>query len=555
MLAHELDRRYGSDFDIHCEADLADAQGVLSDHPPDEVAIVIVDHTLAVRGGIEFLSLCSSLCPRAKRLISVVPGDRDAFDVLSASIALGRADYMIRKPMKEGDERFHRVIAEMIDEWATVGGHYAIAVHVVAPQSSARAHEMRDLLQRNGVPYDYLPSDGPEAKALLESRGVAPTDLPVLVLWNGPVLVDPSNAEAADALGASVKPDTKLYDVVVVGGGPAGLAAAVYASSEGLSTLVLEREAIGGQAGTSSRIRNYLGFPHGVTGVDLSQRAYEQAWLFGTDFCFMQDATVLRPCEEGYEILTRTGDRVRARTVILSTGVSYRRIGVEALDRLVGMGVFYGAAASEAAAVSGGHAFVVGGGNSAGQAAVHLSGFASQVTVLVRGRSLAASMSDYLIRELDLRPNIHVRYDCEVVDGGGTGRLERVAVKDRSDGSISEVPCDGLFVMIGAQPHLDWLPAAVARDDWGYIVTGRDLDLPAAGWREQREPYHLETSLPGVFAVGDIRHRSIKRVASAVGEGSAAIQSVHQYLEDEALRAASRQADVRPSATRSASPA
>ena len=355
----------------------------------------------------------------------------------------------------------------------------------------------------------------------------------MLVLFDGTVLVDPSLEEIAKGLGARAALAHDRYDIVVVGAGPAGLGAAVYAASEGLRTLVLEREAMGGQAGTTSLIRNYLGFPRGLSGTDLAVRAYEQAWLFGTEFDFGRAVTGLRREGDDRVVVLEDGTEIRARAVIIAGGVSYRRLGTPALDALLGRGVFYGAAVAETKAMRGRNVFVVGGGNSAGQAAVHLAKYAARVTVLVRGDSLARSMSDYLIRQIDATPNIGVRLRTRVVDAVGEGRLEALVLDDASDGRET-VKADGLFVFIGARPRTDWLPAGVLRDEHGFVLTGNDLLVdgqPPQGWPLERPPLMLETSIPGVFAAGDVRHGSVKRVASAVGEGATALQACHAFFE------------------------
>jgi thioredoxin reductase (NADPH) len=361
----------------------------------------------------------------------------------------------------------------------------------------------------------------------LQRLGVGHPAGPVLSLYTGVVLVDPANAEVAAALGLDVRPADQTYDVVIVGAGPAGLAAAVYGASEGLSIALLEREAFGGQAGTSSRIRNYLGFPDGVSGGELAQRAYEQAWVFGTHLVYGNPATSLAKDQDLLVVGLEDGSQARARAVVIASGVSYRRLGIPELEALAGAGVFYGAGTIEAQAAAGKPAFVVGGGNSAGQAALHLSKYAQQVTILIRSRSLAASMSDYLIRQIDAAPNVDVRYRCEVAGGGGSGHLEHLLLRNRDSGATELVPAAGLFVLIGAQPFTGWLPEAIRRDPWGFIVTGPDT---GQDWPLQRAPFLLETTTPGVFAAGDVRHGAIKRVASAVGEGSTAIRLIHDYL-------------------------
>jgi thioredoxin reductase (NADPH) len=353
-----------------------------------------------------------------------------------------------------------------------------------------------------------------------------------VVLFDGRVLADPSRAEVAEALGVRTTPAGGRYDVAVIGAGPAGLAASVYGASEGLATVVLEPEAIGGQAGTSSLIRNYLGFPMGVSGADLAVRAYTQAWNFGAEYVY-GNAAGLRP--EGSDLVVTLADRheVRARAVVVASGMAYRRLGIPALDALTGAGVFYGAAASEAQAMKGCEVFVAGGANSAGQAAVHLARYAARVTVLIRAHSLAESMSEYLIREIESAPNITVRRRVAVTGGAGRGRLESLTVTDLDSGAAQQVAAMALFVMIGAEPRTQWLPEAVRRDESGFVLTGADLLIegrPDETWPLRRLPMFLESSLPGVFAVGDVRHGSVKRVASAVGEGSIAISLVHDHL-------------------------
>lgn len=348
------------------------------------------------------------------------------------------------------------------------------------------------------------------------------------IFRDGSVLHAPSLADVAAALGVSTRPSSEVYDLAILGAGPAGLTAAVYGASEGLDTLVVEPQAIGGQAGTSAMIRNYPGFPRGISGGELAFRAWEQTLLFGAEFVFMQQATGLTPRERERVIALTDGSAVLAQAVIVATGVAYRRLGIPSLERFLGVGVFYGAAGVEAPAMTGEEVFVVGGANSAGQAALHLAKFAQQVTLLVRGESLAASMSDYLITQLAAAPNVAVRLGTRVVDGHGQVRLEALTVEDGATGQREEVPAAALFVMIGAEPRTEWLRETLQLDDHGFILTGRDL--PAGTWPLERPPLPFETSLPGVFAVGDVRHGSVKRVAGAVGEGSVAVGSVHPYL-------------------------
>jgi len=353
------------------------------------------------------------------------------------------------------------------------------------------------------------------------------------VMFDGRVLVDPSNADVATALGVPTRPGAGRYDVAVIGAGPAGLAAAVYGASEGLSTVVLEPEALGGQAGSSSLIRNYLGFPSGVSGEELAVRAYTQAWSFGAEYVYGSPASGLRPDGAELVVTLAGGSEVRSRAVVVATGMSYRRLGIPALDALAGAGVFYGAASTEARAMKDREVYVVGGANSAGQAAVHLARYAARVTMLVRGPTLADSMSDYLIQEIDTAANIEVRCRVAVIGGAGPGRLDWLTLTSLDSGTTETVPASALFVLIGAEPRTQWLPDAVQRDPSGFVLTGTDLirdGQAPVDWPLGRLPMFLESSLPGVFAVGDVRHGSVKRVASAVGEGSIAIHLVHSHL-------------------------
>jgi len=438
------------------------------------------------------------------------------------------------RPWGHPEERPYPLIGELLSAWVkTTGRARLAAIRVVGRRRSPRSHQLRNLLERNGVAYGFYFDDSAEGRQLLREAHQDGTRLPVVVMWDGRVLVDPSVAEIVGAASGETRPEPAVYDVAIVGAGPAGLAAATYGASEGLHTLQLEREAVGGQAGTSSLIRNYLGFPSGVSGGELAVRAYTQAFNFGAEYVYGSPAAALRP--EGPELVVTVADgtEVRSRAVVVASGMAYRRLGIPALDALTGSGVFYGAAASEARAMKDSEVFVVGGANSAGQAAVHLARYAAQVTVLVRGRSLADSMSEYLIQEIESAPNIAFRCRVAVTGGAGQSRLESLILTDLDSGAADTVDAMALFVLIGAEPRTQWLPDAVRRDQSGFVVTGTDLlegGRPHADWPLKRLPMFLESSLPGVFAVGDVRHGSVKRVASAVGEGSIAIRLVHDYL-------------------------
>jgi thioredoxin reductase (NADPH) len=412
-------------------------------------------------------------------------------------------------------------------------------VRIVGEPWSARSHELQDILNRSVVPYAFYPADSEEGRELLAGVDKTSARLPVVIVFDRQVLVDPSNAEMADAFemsspfGLNTLPDVRNFDLVIIGAGPAGLAAAVYGASEGLRTVVVEKETFGGQAGTSSLIRNYLGFSRGISGSELAWQAYQQAWLFGASFRLARQATALHQRGERLVVSLSDGTEVAGRAAIVATGASYRRLGAPSLEALQGAGVFYGAADTQAHGMKGQEVYVVGGGNSAGQAARHLSKHASRVTLLVLGESLAADMSQYLIEEIEATENILVRLNTQVLEGGGQGRLEHLVLKDRASGLTETAPAVALFVLIGARPHTGWLPEKIVRDATGYIITGSDLlrdGGPPEGWPLERPPMLLETSVPGVFAAGDVRYGSVKRVASAVGEGSIAIQMIHKYL-------------------------
>jgi thioredoxin reductase (NADPH) len=531
----ELRKRYGADYQVIVAGSTEEAVDVLGRLRDDgsQVALVLADRQLPGMTGTELLARVRQLHPPARRALLISWGDRSSMEAVAEATVLGDLDAYAVTPGTPPDERFHQVITEQLGEWGRSNLPGLEVVRVVGEPWAARSHELRELLGRNGVPFGFYPAGGPEAQRLLEEAGAAGTALPAVVMFDGRVLANPANAEVAEALGVSTRPGGSRYDVTVIGAGPAGLAAAVYGASEGLSTVVLEPEAIGGQAGTSSLIRNYLGFPSGVSGGDLAVRAYTQALSFGAEYVYGNPASALRPDGAELVVTLADGSEVRSRAVIVATGVAYRRLGIPALDALTGAGVFYGAASSEAKAMKDREVFVAGGANSAGQAAVHLARYAAQVTVLVRGHSLADSMSEYLIREIESAPNIAVRPRVAVTGGGGPGRLERLTVTDLESGAAETVPAAALFVLIGAEPRTQWLPDAVRRDQSGFVLTGSDLlqdGQPDEQWPLRRPPMLLESSLPGLFAAGDVRHGSVKRVASAVGEGSIAIRLVHDHL-------------------------
>jgi thioredoxin reductase (NADPH) len=533
----ELRKRYGTDYQVIVTGSAEEALRVLGQLREDQrqVSLVLADQRLPGATGTELLARVRQLHPAARRALLISWGDQPTFQAVVEATFLGDIDAYVVKPGTPPDERFHQAISEQLGEWGRAYHSALEVVRVVGEEWAPSSHELRELLGRNGVPFGFYPAGSPDGRCLLEEAGAAGKALPVVVMSDGRVLPAPSPTEVAEALGVATRPAGGCYDVTVIGAGPAGLAAAVYGASEGLATVVLEPEAIGGQAGTSSLIRNYLGFPAGVSGGDLAVRAYNQAFSFGAEYVYGSPARGLWP--EGAELVVTTADgsEVRSRAVVVATGMAYRRLGIPALDELTGAGVFYGAAASEARAMKDRHVFVVGGANSAGQAAIHLARYAAQVTLLVRGPSLADSMSEYLIREIESASNVTVRRRVAVTGGAGQGRLERLTLTDLESGAAETVAAAALFVLIGAEPHTQWLPGAVRRDPSGFVLTGADLlqdgRVPEP-WPLRREPMLLESSLPGVFAAGDVRHGSVKRVASAVGEGSIAIHLIHRYLRD-----------------------
>lgn len=532
LLEEELRRRYGIDYDVVVSETTAEALDTLRRlrDAGRQIAIVLADQALPDLPGIEFFSQAAALFPDAKRGL-LVPwgawGHQEVAEHIHRLVGLSRIHYYVLKPWRPRDEYFHRTITEFLLEWERAASPTPWEVVVVGDPRSRRVHDLASILARNGIPHSSFTADSQEGRAALDQAGAPDDGRPVVIMRGGRVLVDPTNSELATAYGVPTSLNSAAdVDVVVVGSGPAGLAAAVYAASEGLSTLVVERESIGGQAASSSLIRNYLGFSRGIGGAELAQRAYQQAWVFGASFVLMQEVESLRAQGDRYVLSLSGGQEVSTRAVVLATGVSYRRIDVPELAALVGAGVFYGASVTEARALEGEDVYVVGGGNSAGQAAMYLARYARSVTILIRGRTLAESMSQYLMDEIAAAPNIHVRYSTEVVGGRGEARLEGLTLRDRTSGEESDVPAAGLFILIGAMPRTDWLPEELARDQWGYVLTGPDVPGEApAGPRSMHE-----TSLPRVFAVGDVRSRSVKRVASAVGEGSVVISQVHAAL-------------------------
>jgi thioredoxin reductase len=535
----ELERRYGSDYRIVPGAGPDEVEAALSAAGDPLVAVLLGGLGEGDPDGLEVLRTCHSAHPGAVAVALIRWGDFGTARPIFEAITVGQLDRWVYAPQGRADEEFHRSVTEVLDEWSSRQDGGFEAVRIVGDRWDPHAQHLRDQLTRNRIPLGFYEAGTPGGQGLLADLGLERPRLPVVVVRFKPeqtVLQAPSDLEVAEAFGLfdPLDPDA-VHDVVVVGAGPAGLGASVYAASEGLDTLQVECEAVGGQAGTSSLIRNYLGFPTGVSGSRLAFSAYQQAWAFGTRFSFMRTAASLRTEDGVHRVSLGDGSVVQARTVVVATGAAWRRIGVPELESFTGRGVFYGAAVSEAPAMAGRHVFVVGGGNSAGQAAVYLSRYAEKVTLLVRRPSLTETMSDYLIRELVALPRVEIRYRVQVAGGGGSDILETVVLRDLDTGAETEEP-GMLFVMIGSEPRTDWLAGTLARDRWGFLLTGAALTVGADGdvggpaWPLERAPALLETSTPGVFAAGDVRQGSVKRVASAVGEGALAVTLVHAHL-------------------------
>ena len=531
-LQDDLSRRFGEDFLVMGESSAATALTVLrrlSDER-QQVALLIADHGMGEMPGTEFLARAHEMHPLAKRVL-LVERDYSARSPIVQAMMLGQADYHLTKPWAL-EQDLYREISGFLAEWAADQSTGFDLFQVIGGAQDPDTHELRELLTRFGEPFRFHDADSEQGRRLLKDKDLDTSQLPVVIRHDGYTMLRPTLTQLIESIGGTVSSDVVECDVVIVGAGPAGLTAAVYAASEGLQTVVLEETVSGGQAGNSPMIRNYPGFPHGISGHDLTRRACEQAWMFGAHMVFSQRAVDLE-CRGADRIVRLTdGCVITAKAVIVATGISWRRLGVPRLEALVGAGVFYGAAGSETQAMRGRDVYVVGAGNSAGQTALHLARFASRVTMLVRGDSLERTMSDYLTREIGATANISVRLCTEITGGHGAGRLEALSLYDKARDRAEGVPAAALFVLIGGEPCTQWLPAAVQLEH-GYILTGRDVvpDSPDhSSWPAGRVPLPLETSVPGVFAIGDVRYRSIKRVASAVGDGATAVRLTHEYL-------------------------
>jgi thioredoxin reductase (NADPH) len=530
-VARDLRRRYGERNRIVRAESGEDALEALKQMKlrGDQVAVILADYRMPGMNGIDFLEQAMDVYPYAKRVLLTAYADTNA---AIDAINVVDLDYYLLKPWDPPEEKLYPPIDELLKAWRRDDRKPVRETKVVGHRWSAPSSQLRDFLARNQVPYRWYSSDEPEGQRLLEAAGTDGRDLPVLITVDGEALIAPSQSEVATRVGLATTPERDFYDLVVVGGGPAGLGAAVYGASEGLKTLLVEKFATGGQAGQSSRIENYLGFPDGLSGSQLTERARRQAVKFGAELLTTSEVTGLEVNGPARSVQLSDGTAIDAKAVILATGVSYRQLQTPGCMEMTGAGVFYGAALSEAEGCRDQDVYVVGGANSAGQAAVYLSRFAKSVTMLVRAPSLEKSMSYYLIEQIRGIDRITVRVCTEVAEASGSGHLEQITLRDVGTGQEETVDAQQLFIFIGAAPGTGWLDGVVARDDHGFVLAGPDLsEDDLTDWPLDRPPYHLETSVPGVFATGDVRSESAKRVASAVGEGAMAVMLVHRYLE------------------------
>ncbi|MFF7770040.1 FAD-dependent oxidoreductase [Streptomyces massasporeus] len=532
-VARDLRRRYGASYRIVRAESGASALDALRELKlrGDLVAVILADYRMPQMNGIEFLEQALDVYPGARRVLLTAYADTNA---AIDAINVVDLDHYLLKPWDPPEEKLYPVLDDLLQAWRTSDFRPVPSTKVVGHRWSSRSSDVREFLARNQVPYRWYSADEPEGRRLLAAAGEDGMRLPVVITPDGTPLVEPEPVDLAARVGLATTPTADFYDLVVIGGGPAGLGAAVYGASEGLRTVLVERSATGGQAGQSSRIENYLGFPDGVSGAQLTDRARRQASKFGAEILTAREVTALEVNGAARIVRFSDGSAVAAHSVILATGVSYRQLAAPGCEDLTGCGLYYGSALTEAPSCQDQDVFIVGGANSAGQAAMYLSRGAKSVTLLVRGESLSASMSHYLIQQIEESPNIQVRSRTVVEAAHGDGHLERLTLRDVDSGQTEQVDAQWVFVFIGAAPLTDWLDGTVLRDGRGFILAGPDLSAdgrPPEGWELDRPPYHLETNVPGVFVAGDARSESAKRVASAVGEGAMAVMLVHRYLE------------------------
>ena len=532
----DLRRKYGARYRILAADSGASALDLLKrlEQRNEPVALFLVDHRMPHMTGIEFLGRAREAHPAAKRVLLTAYADTEA---AIRAINEIRLNHYLLKPWDPPEQNLYPVLDDLLDEWQASFKPAFEGIRLLGARWSPQSYSLREFLARNHVPYQWLDVEAADHDAevhrVLQSIEGEEVQFPVMLFPDGARLSRPDSAQVADRIGLRTHSDQEFYDLLIVGGGPAGLAAAVYGASEGLRTVIIERDAPGGQAGLSSRIENYLGFPSGLSGADLTRRAVAQAKRFGADILAPQEAMGLQ-VDGPYRITTlKDGSRISSHVVLIATGVQWRKLDVPGAERLTGAGLYYGAGASEAASCKDEDVYIIGGANSAGQAAMNFAAHARRVVMLVRGESLSSSMSRYLIDEIGTMPNIEVLTGTQMVEVHGGERLDAISVRCDATGQIDKVPAGAVFVFIGAEPGTAWLDGVVARDVRGFILTGPDLMAGGQrpkGWTLDRDPGLLETCVPGVFAVGDVRHGSVKRVSSGVGEGCIAIQFVHQYL-------------------------
>jgi thioredoxin reductase (NADPH) len=535
-IERDLRSQYGADYRVIASDSPEKALDLLKQLKvrSDSVALLLADQRMPHMDGVEFLQEGMQIYPDAKRALLTAYADTTA--AISA-INQANINYFFLKPWDPPTEHLYPQLDDLLDDWQASYRPAFQGIRVLGTRWSPRSYELRDFLARNRVPYQWIDVEGsandPETKRLVEALGPDAADLPVVLFPDGTKLLESVPADVAQKVGLRTRAQTDFYDLAIVGGGPAGLAAAVYGASEGLHTVMIEREAPGGQAGMSSRIENYLGFPAGLSGNDLARRAVVQAQRFGVEILSPQEAVAVRT-EGSYRIIKLADQNdISCHALMIATGVQWRRLDVPGVDKLQGAGIYYGGGATEALSCKGELVYVVGGANSAGQAAMNFARYADRVVILVRGASLSSTMSQYLIDQVKETPNIQLWAHASVVEAHGESHLEEISVLCSDTNKIERVPASAMFIFIGASPRTDWLAGVVERDERGFILTGPDLIRDGQhpkGWGLERDPFLLETNVPGIFAVGDVRHGSVKRVASGVGEGSVAVQFIHQYL-------------------------